>query len=303
MSRYSFVLLAYNQEDTIAEALDGAFAQEGPEIELFLSDDCSSDRTFRIMQEKATAYDGPHRIVLNRNDQNLGVNRHINLSIRRSSGEAIIAASGDDISFPHRSLKCAEAFEAGAKLVHSHAIVGTKEGDPARYPYENALFFQSTQPIDAATAKALYLGATCAWHKSLYEKYGPVPEGPAFEDLILGFRASLEHGVAFVDEPLVRYRVGTGLSNSKRPQGNDARKARQLELQREIATLNQRLRDCDTYGRAQLPEVVDRIERRILDVEKRYSVATSGAIRTLVQQPGISALRAVVAEANSRRKL
>ena len=43
----------------------------GPPLEIILSDDASADRTFAIMQEKAAAYYGPHRLMLNRNPTNL----------------------------------------------------------------------------------------------------------------------------------------------------------------------------------------------------------------------------------------
>lgn len=48
--RYSFVVLAYNQQDSIAEAMRAALAQDYPPIEVLISDDCSTDCTFEIMQ-------------------------------------------------------------------------------------------------------------------------------------------------------------------------------------------------------------------------------------------------------------
>ena len=41
----TFVLLAYNQEKYIREAVDGALAQTYHPLKIILSDDCSSDRT------------------------------------------------------------------------------------------------------------------------------------------------------------------------------------------------------------------------------------------------------------------
>lgn len=52
----TFALFAYNQEKYIREAVDGAFSQTYEPLEIILSDDCSSDRTFEIMQEMAAAY-------------------------------------------------------------------------------------------------------------------------------------------------------------------------------------------------------------------------------------------------------
>ena len=57
----TFALFAYNQEDYIREAVQGALAQAYEPLEIILSDDCSSDRTYQIMQEMAVVYRGPHQ--------------------------------------------------------------------------------------------------------------------------------------------------------------------------------------------------------------------------------------------------
>lgn len=57
----TFKLFAYNQEDYTREAVQGAFAQADEPLEIILSDDCSCDRTYQIMQEMAVAYRGPHQ--------------------------------------------------------------------------------------------------------------------------------------------------------------------------------------------------------------------------------------------------
>lgn len=55
----TFALLAYNQEDYIREAVQGTFAQAYKPLETTSPEDCSSDRTYQIMQDMAGAYRGP----------------------------------------------------------------------------------------------------------------------------------------------------------------------------------------------------------------------------------------------------
>lgn len=98
----TFAVIAYRQEAFIREAIEGAFAQTYEPLEIILSDDCSPDRTYQIMQEMAAAYDGPHRVVLNRNDPNLGLTEHFNALVRLASGTFLVVAAGDDISAPNR---------------------------------------------------------------------------------------------------------------------------------------------------------------------------------------------------------
>src|SRR5208337_387457 len=99
----TFALVGYNQERFIREAVEGAFAQTYSPLEIILSDDCSSDRTFDIMREMAAAYRGPHRVVLNRNAVNTGFGGHINRVMELVHGELVLIAAGDDISLPGRA--------------------------------------------------------------------------------------------------------------------------------------------------------------------------------------------------------
>ena len=51
----SALVLGYNQESIIRKAVEGAFAQTYIPLEIVLSDDCSTDRTFDIMREMAAS--------------------------------------------------------------------------------------------------------------------------------------------------------------------------------------------------------------------------------------------------------
>ena len=98
----TFALFAYNQEKFIREAVEGAFAQTYEPLEIILSDDCSTDRTFEIMQEMAAAYHGPHRVRAVQTPHNLGVVQHVLLRGREAAGDIVVLAAGDDISLPER---------------------------------------------------------------------------------------------------------------------------------------------------------------------------------------------------------
>ena len=304
--RFSFVLLTYNQQDSIAEAMRAALAQDCYPIEVLVSDDCSTDHTFEIMREVARNYDGQHKLVLNRNSQNLGINRHINQAINMSSGEVIIAASGDDISLPHRVARIMTAFEdENVMLVHSRAIVEDEQGNPAKHPYaKRAAFFKTTRVADVATAKALYLGATAAWHKALFRKYGPVPETPVYEDFILGFRAALEGGVRLIDEPLIRYRIGGGISTSKASfnSDQDIRATRKRLLERTRNELMTRLNDLELCGVSKHPGVKEKLLKRIGYVELRLITNYNGARAAFKQGRRVSSLAPILAELSAYRK-
>lgn len=98
----TFILFAYNQERYVREAIESAFAQDYHPLEIVLSDDCSTDCTYQIMQEAYDSYEGPHELRIVRNECNMGVTSHVIQRGREAKGEYIVVAAGDDISKPHR---------------------------------------------------------------------------------------------------------------------------------------------------------------------------------------------------------
>lgn len=247
---YSFVLLTYNQSDTVAEAVAAALGQDCAPIEVVISDDCSTDATFSIIETIVSSYNGPHRVVVNKNKVNLGLAQHIAHVHDISNGDVLIVAAGDDISLPHRSGRIIDVFEADEPLlVFSHARVVDKNGQDVAAGYLSATFYKTFDPVQAAKSQALYLGATGAWRRALFEKYGPIEFG-AYEDLVMGFRAAMEGKVAVIDEALVIYRLGGGLTSSA-VEVHDREALVAVQVRKLItwqAVLRQRFKDARTFG-------------------------------------------------------
>lgn len=104
----TFALFSYNQERYIREAVEGALSQTYSPLQIILSDDCSSDNTFEIMQTMVKKYLGPSEIILNRNPHNFGICSHVNRIMELAKGELIVIAAGDDISLPNRVARSVE---------------------------------------------------------------------------------------------------------------------------------------------------------------------------------------------------
>ena len=99
----SFIIFSYKQEKFIRDAIRGALAQTYEPLEIIISDDCSPDNTFTIIEEETASYAGPHKVILNRNETNLGLPEHMNKVLKMARGEFIVENAGDDISCPHRT--------------------------------------------------------------------------------------------------------------------------------------------------------------------------------------------------------
>ena len=108
----SFCILTYNQEKFIEDAIKGALSQEYDNLEIIISDDGSTDRTYDIAKNLIDNYKGPHKVILNRNNPNLGIREHCNkLLYELAKGEYILLAAGDDISAPERTKEYVNLFE------------------------------------------------------------------------------------------------------------------------------------------------------------------------------------------------
>lgn len=206
----TFALFAYNQEKYIREAVEGAFSQTYEPLEIILSDDCSSDRTFEIMQEMAAAYDGPHQVRLNRTTVNRGLGAHINTVLALSNGEWIIVAAGDDISLSDRTCEIIRAVNETSgipKLVHSAAIKIDQNG--VFQKVSGSAYLSILQDITSVIKNCGYvLGATAAWHHTLYRDFEKLPEDLMYEDQVFQVRALLSGDIIYVQNPLVKHRDG-----------------------------------------------------------------------------------------------
>ncbi len=277
---YMIVLYTYNQEDSVRDAVRSVLAQDCPPIDILISDDCSPDATFDVIQQEAAAYTGPHRIQLNRNPENLGVMEHIHTVFALSKADVMINCAGDDLCHANYASRMIETFETQNPLLAcSHATVKYADGSPAPRVYSKALFYHRIDALSASDSMQLYLGATAAWHRDMIDKYGVVQFKDCFEDLIFGFRAALEGRVAVIDEELITYRLGGGITNS--PLGPetmaDVISRRQKELRREISVLSQRAIDARTYGLAPGDPVLRRIATALRKRRVRLIYLAEGA--------------------------
>ena len=203
-------LYAYRQEATIRAAIEGVLAQTYQPLEIVLSDDCSPDGTFGIMQEMAAAYDGPHRIVLNRNPTNLGIAAHAERIMEISSGAFIVESAGDDISRPERVERLVEAWLATgrrARAVHSEKQDIDADGNLLPLAPRSDILANIT-PLEKLRGYHDLIGATMGWSREVYDRFGPISDIAPFHDYPIAFRALLLGGVEFLPEPLVLYRRG-----------------------------------------------------------------------------------------------
>ena len=212
----TFALFAYNQEKYIREAVEGAFSQTYSPLEIILSDDCSSDRTFAIMREMAEGYEGTHRLRLRQGRENLGVLGHVLTVSRKALGAILIVAAGDDVSLPSRAAKLVAAFSEDRIVSASsdHILIS-----------EQGALLQDNEGRIRDRAKwhsrnnAWVHGASAAYRTDFLTAL-PIPEQRVlYEDMVFSDIASLSGMVsARLTDKLIQYRRhATSLSNYFHP--------------------------------------------------------------------------------------
>lgn len=204
----TFALFAYNQERYIREAVEGALSQTYEPLEIILSDDCSSDRTFEIIQEMAAAYDGRHTLVVRQNEWNFGTAQHVQAAANIMSGALMVVAAGDDISLPQRVEKLVNAWitdERKAIGLHSQAKLkydGNNLCDEIAMPRS-----KTTDSVNLEwylkNERNPLLSPTAAYARQLFFDFPPLLGGSIIEDGPLVIRGFLKGNFLGVQEPLV----------------------------------------------------------------------------------------------------
>ncbi len=244
----TLLVLSYNQESSIEKAVRAAFVQTGDPIEIVLSDDKSSDATFKIMADLAAKYDGPHEVRVRQSIVNQGLIRHIESAVTECQGNLVILAAGDDFSHPQRADRLRGAWRAaGSKPAYLYSDVQPVSVTGARTSFGNESVYAGPHSLKSmARGQIATLGASSAITRDLIERFPRVVHFVRHEDRVYPFRASLLGGdVIFIDDKLIDYTITGGVSRDLPLSKSDflTRWTRNLNL-KTVQDAHQRLDDA-----------------------------------------------------------
>lgn len=92
--KISVLVICYKQEELIKRAIDSLLAQKDYIYEICVSDDCSPDRTWEVLQEYGRLYPGLFKLHQHR--PNVGIFENIEYTWTMPTGDIIYQLSGDD---------------------------------------------------------------------------------------------------------------------------------------------------------------------------------------------------------------
>ena len=248
--RASLLLLAYNQERYAEAAARSCLAQASEPLEIVFSDDASSDRTHDILRSVAADYRGPHRVVVRRNENNLGITGHYNRLLEESRGELLITAAADDISHPDRAARLLAAWDATggrADLISSHLVDVDAAG--VEHGVVKVDDLAASGGVDGwLRHRPFIIGAGHAFTRRMMRSFGPLDPAIHHEDQIMVFRALASGGAVTVDAALLRYRRGGVSATPASRTAEQMRTWRLRRLRQEIAEREQLERDSVVAG-------------------------------------------------------
>ncbi len=191
----TFVLITYNHERFVREALLSVLNQDIDDLEIVISDDASKDGTWEVICQVLSEYRGSKVIVTNRNSENIGILANFKAAIERAAADLIFCGAGDDISLPNR---CSETIRfwmdsgGGADLVATDAYDMAYNGEILGV--KNTADFSKWTPEMWAKKRPHFFGASHMLTKRLLN-LGPLDPMLTNEDQCLVFRAMLMGGV------------------------------------------------------------------------------------------------------------
>ena len=273
----TFTIGTYNQEKYIVEALKGAVAQDYENLEIIVSDDCSQDKTFDLIQEFVSNYNGPHKIIVNRNEKNLGLVGHLNKILSIAHGEYIVLSAGDDISFPERTRLSYEAILRTKVSSISFSYVKI-DGEGKVMSSQPDTSNQEVQLYNVDDyLHDCYKSGGCARviSRKIIEEFGLLNDDCLTEDTTLNLRAFLMGGIAKCGMPLIYYRIhGRNVSKG----------ANYYEYVKPQLIYNQYLRDTKT---ALKKKMISKDTYELVKAKIDYYLLRENALQTLYHKHGI----------------
>lgn len=218
------MLISYNQENYIVEALEGIRNQTRAPFEVIIADDASKDSTQNVIMQYVETH-GLHHWKLLLSERNRGITGNVQQGIDVANGDIIILLAGDDVSLPNRCEVTLDLFEknphvniiANSGFIINSDGVTTGEKNEADGALVNDVIkvvrfgFPGVHPVGQA------------FRRVIFSKYGPLPSDVPNEDDQISFRGIVDGGILTSAIKTYKYRVHDRSASSwvRNKQSND----------------------------------------------------------------------------------
>ena len=200
--KISVLTPAYNAEKYIEEAIESILNQTFTDFEFIIIDDCSTDKTWEIIQKYK---EKDKRIVAIKNEKNLGIAGNRNRLKKLAKGKYVVWQDADDISMPDRLKHQYEFMEANEQ-------VGICGGWLEFFNDKGQSSVRKYKEKDEDLRKNIFKFSPVAQpgaiiRKSVLDEMGDYDLNyPPAEDLDMSFRIGRQYKFANLQEVVIKYR-------------------------------------------------------------------------------------------------
>lgn len=249
---FSFLLITYKQAQYVEEAFKACVSQTIDDYEVIISDDNSPDNTWDVLTRLVDEYrmmGGNIPIIMNRNEKNLGIGGNFQKAADLSHGTWLLMAAGDDVSLPNRL----------------EVVKSVIDSNPNIYGINTARFFvdENGQNPQYNFALGYLLGADSVWKREIFTNFPALDKTVMSEDHVLNLRAMLLGGMAQVNSPTIKYRIGNNNYSIQRANNIlDVKKAalKKMSYTRDLLLFRQK--DINFWKEEHEDELIKAIERK-----------------------------------------
>ena len=195
----SVCMATYNGAVYIKEQLESILSQIGPEDEIVISDDGSTDATLEVIRSIGSPciriVQGPRMKSPSKNFEN---------ALAHAKGDVIFLCDQDDVWQPNKVAVMLQALKTAACVVSDCRVVDAQLNvmDPS--------FYQVVRKHEGRWYNLLvrncYLGCCMAMRREVLDKALPFPKTVPMHDIWLGNVAAFYYSLRFIPDNLMSYR-------------------------------------------------------------------------------------------------
>lgn len=212
MAKVAIVMAAYNGEKYIAEQITSILNNSYKDIELHICDDGSTDGTEEIVASFVERY--PRKVFYHRNEKNLGVIRNFFFGLNLVEAEYYMFSDQDDVWEKDKILHTLEKMkEQEAKANSKPVLVFGDAYMVDSYLQSMGNTFQKISNLNPKDTRLSHvvvenavIGCTVMLNEALKKKLTVFPKEIRMHDWWVALIAATMGELAFLDEPLLKYR-------------------------------------------------------------------------------------------------
>ena len=209
MARVDILLATYNGEKYLKEQIESILTQTYRDFRLLISDDCSSDRTWNILNYYAGI---DNRVLIHRNEHNVGIVSNYEFLLRQVKSEFFMYADQDDVWKIDKVEKSINKItQENAGIVHTDLEIVDENLQtiaPSFWDYKKIRKRLEFNSFDSLYLNNYVTGCTLIARSDYIFRILPLPKDNRnmIHDYWTALIISNSSKIAFIDEPLVKYR-------------------------------------------------------------------------------------------------